>query len=97
MCTSTENTKKLTLAQKITQLSSPRGSTLPINPHSKKGLEITTCVICGNTRIHPDLTGITCGEPECLLELGGQFGEKEKEVINVLEKVLGILGMENKI
>lgn len=97
MCTSMKNTEGLTLAQKITQLSAPStGVILPLNPHGRKcpEEEITVCKICGSTRIHPDPTGITCGKQQCLLELGRQF--EETEVINVLEKVLGMLGMKNK-
>lgn len=106
--------QKLTLAQKIARLTtafalpSPAPTPtkkeiyLPINPHETKENQMTFCEICGSPRIYPDPTGVTCGNSQCLLELGKQWKEKEEtkelinNVVNTLKEVAAMLEIDNE-
>lgn len=103
--------EKLTLAQKIARLTTrpvlpstnpaPKKETcLPINPHGGKE-KITVCEFCGTPRIDSDPTGITCGKPQCLLELGRRWKEEIEsdtldDVIDSLKEIAAKLEIDNE-
>lgn len=105
--------QKLTLAQRITRLTtalalpspSPtptrKKTYLPINPHGIEESQ-TFCEVCRSPRIDPDPTGVTCGEPKCLLELGkwwtkeGKIRDTIDEVLSNLKEVAVMLEIDSK-
>ncbi|GAF96776.1 unnamed protein product, partial [marine sediment metagenome] len=69
------------LSERITSSPSPKPKLVTqtelLNPHP--GFTQESCVICGAIRLDPDLTGLTCGQARCLLELGKNFSELKEE------------------
>lgn len=71
-----------------------------VDPH---GVQVD-CVICGEVRLDPDSTGVTCGGSQCLLEIGREFRDLPEDVYremeNARQKLISIinnLGVNSEI
>jgi len=85
-----EQTDLTPLAQRIENLSAPIRKTIQVKttaPCSPRLVE--RCVICRSLIMDGDPTGITCGNPRCLSELGKQWAWKIAELGEAQEATEG--------
>ena len=69
-----------------------RAIPLSISPQFPVEFETDYCVICKRLRLDKDQTGITCGNLQCLAELGKSWGG----VIAILKTMAERLGIDTK-
>lgn len=97
-----ENTGKETVAERAEKLAQrlalkeqapqTQQTTDLLNPHQTNEC-VTHCKVCGVARLDPDPTGLTCGQPACLIGLGKLFLEMEEnptlsaEIDSMLEEL----------
>ncbi len=93
----TEETKqKLTLAQRIERLADLpiKPKSIKLKPHAVQPPLLESdkefCIICKCPRLDGDLTGLICGQTNCLIGLGKLFTEIEREIKFLAKNYAGL-------